>query len=228
MKTSISPNISSRIIRRSRPAGFTLIELLTVIAIIGVLAGILIPVVSRVRHSARAATCKSNLRQIATYIIIGANDNRGKFWGDTDTNDEYTRIQYIMEYHDDWGAITTAGLLKKGEESILICPVNKADGNPFVDPVAHGSSWECHYVANRKVYPNWTTTGRVNTATRLDDPDASRLPLVWDWRGDKGSGTSRSSHHSSPGSKPDSENSATFAFTDGSVRFLKHPEKVVP
>ncbi|MCU0791405.1 MAG: DUF1559 domain-containing protein [Opitutaceae bacterium] len=44
---------------------FTLIELLTVIAIIGILAAIIIPTVGRVRSSARDASCKSNLRQIA-------------------------------------------------------------------------------------------------------------------------------------------------------------------
>jgi prepilin-type N-terminal cleavage/methylation domain-containing protein/prepilin-type processing-associated H-X9-DG protein len=57
--------------------GFTLTELLTVIAIIGVLAGILIPVVGSVRQSANASRCSSNLRQIAIGAQAYAGDNKG-------------------------------------------------------------------------------------------------------------------------------------------------------
>ncbi len=63
---------------RSSPAAFTLIELLTVIAIIGILAAILIPVVSSVRESARGSKCVSNMRQIGNAILLYANDNDGR------------------------------------------------------------------------------------------------------------------------------------------------------
>ncbi len=55
--------------------GFTLIELLTVIAIIGILAAILIPVVGAVRESARTAKCQSNLRQIGSAVHAYVSDN---------------------------------------------------------------------------------------------------------------------------------------------------------
>ncbi|MDR1283873.1 MAG: DUF1559 domain-containing protein, partial [Opitutaceae bacterium] len=57
--------------------GFTLIELLTVIAIIGILAAIIIPAVGRVRESARAAQCTSNLRQIGNASQLWTLENRG-------------------------------------------------------------------------------------------------------------------------------------------------------
>ncbi|EIQ01845.1 prepilin-type N-terminal cleavage/methylation domain-containing protein [Opitutaceae bacterium TAV1] len=64
---------------RVSPNGFTLVELLAVIAIIGVLAGITIPVVSSVRTTARQARCISNLRQIGVAITGYCHDHNGSF-----------------------------------------------------------------------------------------------------------------------------------------------------
>lgn len=70
MKT-VFPVVSPRV-----RSGFTLIELLTVIAIIGILAAIILPTVSRVRQSARAAQCLSNIRQIGMAVTACALDEK--------------------------------------------------------------------------------------------------------------------------------------------------------
>ncbi|MFA6961894.1 MAG: prepilin-type N-terminal cleavage/methylation domain-containing protein [Opitutaceae bacterium] len=59
--------------------GFTLTELLTVIAIIGILTAIIIPVTGSVRASAKQAVCLNNLRQIGTAWHLYLGENKGVF-----------------------------------------------------------------------------------------------------------------------------------------------------
>ena len=63
-----------RVLRRPT-VGFTLIEMLVVIAIIGMLAGIIVPVVMSARKKAAMTQCSSNQRQAAMALFMYAQDN---------------------------------------------------------------------------------------------------------------------------------------------------------
>ena len=61
--------------KRNSRRGFTLLELLVVISVVSVLAGILLPALSKVRQQARTLLGTSNQRQIVSAVSLYAADN---------------------------------------------------------------------------------------------------------------------------------------------------------
>jgi prepilin-type N-terminal cleavage/methylation domain-containing protein/prepilin-type processing-associated H-X9-DG protein len=67
--------------QRTRLVGFTLIELLVVIAIIAILAGILIPALSKAKLKATGALCLNNQKQLMMAYSMYATDQSDRMLG---------------------------------------------------------------------------------------------------------------------------------------------------
>jgi len=109
---------------------FTLIELLTVIAIVGILAAILIPVIGRIKQSARTTNCARNLSSLATAFQLYAADNKGlypamrfqsKNKGVAGTNPTEDNWQVELSAYQS-RAVTDISQFGTGSDSYVFCP----------------------------------------------------------------------------------------------------------
>jgi prepilin-type N-terminal cleavage/methylation domain-containing protein/prepilin-type processing-associated H-X9-DG protein len=140
---------------RNRTAAFTLIELLVVIAIIGVLIGLLLPAVQKVRAAALRSQCANNLKQIG----LACHNYHGAYQA-FPTQSQFvlvgswvTQLSPFLEqdaFYQQWLATLTSSFplgaqAQGGPNSLratviktLICPADVLPNPPIVQIVAPG------------------------------------------------------------------------------------------
>lgn len=108
-----------------RHYNFTLIEMLTVIAIIAILAGLLLPAIQRARESAKTTACLSNQRQVILAIKQAMNDS-DQFFKSFDKQEKSKHITYWSEY---LGSVDKdLGKKYLGDYKVMRCPAINLKG----------------------------------------------------------------------------------------------------
>lgn len=202
-----------------RPA-FTLIELLVSISIIALLIGILLPVLSAARRSARAAECSSQLKQLALATTSYLQDFRDVYYWRGAVIDQEGMDWYV------WG----------GKEKVLFTGQNTVypEGlmNHFkprpLNPYVGGSvdAFQCPGDAERWYWPNASGNSLFEWVGNSYQFNVDGLAGV---RGSKIKETARTVVYGDAAllqgyDRWHTSESGSVSFADGHVEFIPYPQ----
>jgi prepilin-type N-terminal cleavage/methylation domain-containing protein len=222
---------------QGQPNAFTLVELLVVIAVIGILAALLLPVLANSKDKARRVTCAQNLRQLGLALSLYTMDNGdvlpppqqpGGYWP-TVLKPEYSNFKLLLcptdaaQFNAPDAPVTNADFAPRSYVvNAFTDYYAKLAGWTNLTPTWKGSYWMLRMKQSDITYPGNTIAfgekGNDSHAFYVDVFQSPTGSYISDLAENRHSNPSHTAHGGG----------ANFEMTDGSVRFLPFGESTCP
>ena len=215
---------------------FTLIELLVVIAIIAILAGMLLPGLSRAKEAGRRIACLNNQRQLGLSLVMYTDENRGYLPPRTHPNrwperlrSGYRDLKLLRCPSDGPQPRTIEGDTNRWPADAAPRSFIYNAWNDFYFQMYGDTRWR-RIVATNGVSIHESAIREPSDTVSFGEKDQLSRHYYFDYEQFEDITQLDQSRHSSRGSGRDGSRGggSNYTFVDGSARFLKFGRSVSP